>query len=53
MAKRKAEEIEQLEGIGEEEVEENGLEIEETPEGEIEGLEADEELDEEIEGEDK
>lgn len=48
MSKRKTEEIERLEGIGEEEVPEDGLEVEETPKGEIEGLE----VDEEIEGED-
>lgn len=49
MAKRKAEEIEQLEGIGEEEVEENGFEVEQAAKGEFEGFEADEE----IKGEDK
>lgn len=54
MSKRKLEEIEVLEGIGDVgEVPEDGLEVEETPKGEIEGLEEDEELDEEIEGEDK
>ena len=57
MSKRKLEEIEVLEGIGDVgEVPEDGLEVEETPKGEPEGLEADKELDEEIdekEGEDK
>ena len=57
MSKRKLEEIEVLEGIGDVgEVPEDGLEVEETPKGEPEGLEADEEIDEEIdekEGEDK
>lgn len=57
MSKRKLEEIEVLEGIGDVgEVPEGGLEVEETPKGEPEGLEADEEIDEEIdekEGEDK
>lgn len=54
MSKRKLEEIEVLEGIGDVgEVPEDGLEVEETPKGEIEGLEADEELDEEVKGEDK
>ncbi|MEY8560129.1 hypothetical protein AALF85_05470 [Jeotgalicoccus halotolerans] len=50
MSKRKLEEIEVLEGIGDVgEVPEDGLEVEEAPEGELEGLEADEE----IKGEDK
>lgn len=49
MSKRKTEEIERLEGIGEEEVEENGFEVEETPKGEFTGFESDEE----IKGEDK
>lgn len=54
MSKRKLEEIEVLEGIGDVgEVPEDGLEVEETPKGEPEGLEADEELDEEEKGEDK
>lgn len=52
MSKRKLEEIEVLEGIGDVgEVPEDGLEVEETPKGEPEGLEADEENEEE--GEDK
>lgn len=50
MSKRKTEEIERLEGIGEEEVNENGLPVEENnDEEEFIGLEADEE----IKGEDK
>lgn len=54
MSKRKLEEIEVLEGIGDVgEVPEGGLEVEETPKGEPEGLEADEEIDEEEKGEDK
>lgn len=54
MSKRKLEEIEVLEGIGDVgEVPEDGLEVEETPKGEPEGLEADEEIDEEEKGEDK
>lgn len=54
MSKRKLEEIEVLEGIGDVgEVPEGGLEVEETPKGEPEGLEADEEIDGEEKGEDK
>lgn len=53
MSKRKLEENEVLEGIGDVgEVPEDGFEVEETPKGEPEGLEADEENEEE-KGEDK
>lgn len=43
MSKRKAEEIEIKEGIGLEEVPENGFEVEETSSNEFEAFEADEE----------
>ena len=43
MSKRKADETEKLEGIGFEEVPENGFEVEETDSDEFEAFEADEE----------
>lgn len=43
MSKRKTDETEKLEGIGLEEVPENGFEVEETISNEFEAFEADEE----------
>lgn len=49
MAKRKAEEIEKVEGIGEDEVEENGIEVEDSDDDVITALEADEEVEDDTE----